>query len=89
MKIFKNNWSTSAAPEVSIKDAVMGSLEDRDNTPGSRVLEDMQRNLDRCTEALGVIVESLHKGGHLNTETLKQLLSYDYEIVVEKEDLIG
>jgi hypothetical protein len=64
---------------VSVKDAVVGSLDASDH--GSGRLEDLESSASATAEMLGSLISLLHDKGILSEKEIGSLLSFKYTLV--------
>lgn len=76
MKIIYKTWRPSGTTEVSVEDAIRGSLKPLydEGTIGR-----LQEQIDNQTEAFAKLVAGLAERG-LHSDVIKSMLSYRYEV---------
>jgi hypothetical protein len=78
MKIIQhNNWA-GREREVSISDAIEGSIDDSVESCG--VAEDANHKADNCAKILGMLVQNLHERKLLTDDEIKDMLNWRYTV---------
>lgn len=79
MKIVNNHWVNDGA-EVSIADAITGSLD----TDAEGELECIRASINKQAEMIGKIVEALSHSGLLTATDISNMLSWRYRLEDEE-----